>query len=123
MIVGFPFIVIREIGNYSIILKKNGELFKTTDPEYLEIIQSHKRNYVRTYNNGFQWIQLRPNPDFDLDRYLIIVDDFGQPLEYLISNQYNITDRDTIKWLDLFQDTFIGYQPDIYENISQDSFS
>lgn len=122
MIVGFPFIVIRNIGDYSIILKANGYLFKTTDPEYLEIIQNHRTNYVRTNKNGFQWVQLRPNIHFDFTKYIIIQDDFSQPLDYLISSNYDIKDPDTIKWLDSFQHSFIGYQPDIYENISQDSY-
>ena len=120
----FAFIILKDY-SYAIMLKQPGLLFTTADPEYLEIIQDNKRCHASTFKNNIQWIQIKFNgKDYKTDnKFLMIEDDFDHSLDYIISSEYSIKDPETVEWLNTFQHMFIGYQPDIYENISQDSFS
>lgn len=121
----FAIVLINDNG-YDILLKYPGVLFSTLDTEYIEIIQNNKRCHTNTYKDNIQWIQIKPQNDYiykNRDKFIIISDDFSQSLDYLISSEYNIKDSETVEWLNSFQNIFIGYQPDIYDNISQDSFS
>ena len=114
--------------SFDILLTRDRQLFSSLDPDYLDLIHHKNTNntysLTKTFRDGIHWVIVR-NMDQEIiqDQFYVIQDNFKEPLEYLISNEYNITDHETRHWLDKFQNMFIGYQPDPYENISQDSLS
>ena len=122
----FGIIIIHIDNSFSILLNKNSTLFTNSDGLVQQLLEINKYNHFRTQKDNIHWIQINnpKNQDYiQSDLFKIIQDDFKQPLDYMISNEYNIEDQETRYWLDYFQSMFIGYQPDTYENISQDSYS
>ena len=83
-----------------------------TDDFYWTLVLDETNETCSDFNNLV-------NSDF----FYQISDYFNSPVNYLISSEFNIIDNDTIQWLNRFQYKFIGYEPDIYENVSMDSYS